>query len=135
MYSVVLRSKKNCGMIRSINVKVSFLECTYQDLPGTALSYNVCLSLKNSKRGRGSTVQLTTTSRSARQISVQNVWLTCVVSNPSPLLSMVHATITLPWASKNHSRQLDIVLLGYKLVHLDLWLVHLLQDYTFHKAL
>ena len=31
----------------------------------------------------------------------------------------MHATITLPWAFKNLSRQLDIVLLGYKLVHLD----------------
>ena len=41
-------------MIRSINVKFSFLESTYQDLPGTALSFKICLSLKNSKRGRGS---------------------------------------------------------------------------------
>ena len=47
----------------------------------------------------------------------------------------MHATITLFWAFNNLSRQLDIVLLGYKLMHLDLWLVHLLQDYTFHKPL
>ena len=81
-------------MIRSINVKFSFLKSTYQDPPGTALSFKVCLSLKNSKRGRGSYNRINnqlTTSRSARSSLRTNVWLTCAVSNPSPLLSMIKA--------------------------------------------
>ena len=69
---------------------VSFLESTYQDLQGTALSLHVCF--KNSKNGSGSynpmNNQLSTSwsARSTLHSNAMNAWSRA--SFPIPLLSM-----------------------------------------------